>query len=468
MPGASVRLSSRLLLRPNWSSLAPWSTKCPRLHFGLRTQPWRPLVTLDTSTVRNSSCVGLKMQTNSTGCSFTDGHLSWAIVRRYCTSRRDSLRLYLQGLQAEHVAVIEALRRLGEGTGTGGDPRTLRRRQQELAPLVAMIGCLENKQHELREVEDLLASVEAEKDRHMQALAVEEKERIQGEAGNLERKVLDLLLPKDPHDDRDVILEVTAGRTTGGDICQRFAAELFDMYQGFAKHRNWNFEIMSFALADCGGLHHASARITGDAVFRHLKFEGGTHRVQRIPQTGLSSRMERIHTGTTTVIVLPQPRDIDIKLETKDLRIDTFRAKGAGGQHVNTTDSAVRVVHLPTGLTAECQQERSQIRNKEMALQILKTKMYQQLFELEVQERHSARRLQVGTRSQSERIRTYTLTQDRVTDHRISLTLHDVQTVLEGGPAFEGLVETLLHAADEDALDELLEKAQRSTHSTGR
>ncbi|XP_074243899.1 peptide chain release factor 1, mitochondrial isoform X5 [Saimiri boliviensis] len=175
------------------------------------------------------------------------------------------------------------------------------------------------------------------------------------------------------------------------------------------------------------GLHHAAARISGDSVYKHLKYEGGIHRVQRIPEVGLSSRMQRIHTGTMSVIILPQPDEVDVKLDPKDLRIDTFRARGAGGQHVNTTDSAVRLVHIPTGLVVECQQERSQIRNKQIALSVLRARLYQQIIEKNKRQQHSTRKLQVGTRAQSERIRTYNFTQDRVTDHRIAYEVRDIK-----------------------------------------
>ncbi|MBN3308183.1 RF1M factor, partial [Amia calva] len=245
-------------------------------------------------------------------------------------------------------------------------------------------------------------------------------------------QLLEKLVPSDRHDARDVILEVAAGRTTGGDICQQFTREIFEMYQNFASYKNWEFDVLNYTPAEYGGLHHAAARISGQRVYRNLKYEGGTHRVQRIPETGLSSRMQRIHTGTMTVIVLPQPNEVDLNIDPKDLRIDTFRSKGAGGQSVNTTDSAVRIVHIPTGkylhwITVECQQERSQLQNRDTAMRMLRAKMYRQITDRETEQRHSARKLQVGTRSQSERIRTYNFTQDRVNDHRIGYVARDIK-----------------------------------------
>ncbi|MEJ1280541.1 kelch repeat and BTB (POZ) domain containing 7 [Cricetulus griseus] len=202
------------------------------------------------------------------------------------------------------------------------------------------------------------------------------------------------------------------------------------MYQNYSYYKHWKFELLNYTPADYGGLHHAAARISGDSVYKHLKYEGGIHRVQRIPDVGLSSRMQRIHTGTMSVIVLLQPDEVDVKVDPRDLRIDTFRSRGPGGQHVNTTDSAVRLVHIPTGLVVECQQERSQLKNKEIALRVLRARLYQQILEKDKCQQQSARKLQVGTRAQSERIRTYNFTQDRVTDHRIAFEVRDIKEFL--------------------------------------
>ncbi|KAM7110591.1 peptide chain release factor 1, mitochondrial isoform 3-T8 [Molossus nigricans] len=278
-----------------------------------------------------------------------------------------------------------------------------------------------------------------------------------------ERRLFQNLVPKEKYDKNDVILEVTSGRTTGGDICQQFTREIFDMYQNYSGYKHWKFELLNYTPADYGGLHHAAARISGDNVYKHLKYEGGIHRVQRIPEVGLSSRMQRIHTGTMSVIVLPQPDEVDVKVDPKDLRIDTFRAKGAGGQHVNTTDSAVRLVHVPTGLVVECQQERSQIKNKEIALRVLRARLYQQIIEKDKCQQQSARKLQVGTRAQSERIRTYNFTQDRVTDHRIAYEVRDIKKFLCGEKCLDQLIQRLLQSADEEAIIEFLDENFKST-----
>uniref|UniRef100_A0A8C4N4C6 Mitochondrial translational release factor 1 n=1 Tax=Eptatretus burgeri TaxID=7764 RepID=A0A8C4N4C6_EPTBU len=230
------------------------------------------------------------------------------------------------------------------------------------------------------------------------------------------------------------------------------------MYEGYAKHMGWTFEILDFAPANIGGLRHASARVSGHEAFRRLKFEGGTHRVQRIPQTGLSSRMQRIHTGTATVVVLPQPAEIDIKLDLRDLRIDTFRASGAGGQHVNCTESAIRVTHLPTGTVMECQEERSQLQNRQRALQKLQQCLFRIRYEAEAKSRQSSRKLQVGTRAQAERIRTYNFNQNRVTDHRILHTVHGIQSFVSGGRTLHDTIDLLLEASDWEALIDLQER----------
>ncbi|XP_025051941.1 peptide chain release factor 1, mitochondrial isoform X2 [Alligator sinensis] len=231
-----------------------------------------------------------------------------------------------------------------------------------------------------------------------------------------------------------------------------FTKEIFEMYQNYAEHKSWTFEILNYVPTDMGGLHHAAACISGDSVYRYLKFECGTHRVQRIPEIGLSSRMQRIHTGTASVVVLPQSEKVEVKVNPKDLRIDTFRAKGAGGQHVNKTDSAVRIVHLPTGVTVECQQERSQQLNKEKALQTLSAKLYQQIIERDRSQMQNARKLQLETRSQSERIRTYNFTQDRVSDHRISYEVRNIKEFLLGEEALDELINRLLESAEMEAL----------------
>eukprot|EP00063_Salmo_salar_P064167 XP_014039002.1 PREDICTED: peptide chain release factor 1, mitochondrial-like [Salmo salar] len=284
-------------------------------------------------------------------------------------------------------------------------------------------------------------------------------------------QLIQTLVPSDPHDTSNVLLEVVTGWTTGGDICQQFTREMFDMYQGLASYKNWDFEIFNYIPAEYGGLHHAAVRIAGESVYRRLKHEGGIHRVQRIPEVGLSSRMQRIHTGTMTVIVLPQPNELDISIDPKDLQVDTFRSRGAGGQSVNTTDSAVRIVHLPTGKSLQfgeteyvrCQTSRSQLQNHDKAL--LKARLYQSMKGRETYCTETAELtsepfmlllLQVGTRSQSERIRSYNFSQDRVTDHRTGYVTRDIKEFMRGGEPLDDLISELLEHGDKEALLELV------------
>ncbi|XP_066562720.1 peptide chain release factor 1, mitochondrial isoform X2 [Amia ocellicauda] len=335
--------------------------------------------------------------------------------------KQDTVQTYLNGLMEEQQLIG---RRLQDPALSDCERRGLSRRQLDLSPLASAFQELQCAVQDLVEMETILHSSEREDDQLL-ALVKEEQNQIAKCIETLQGKLLEKLVPSDRHDARDVILEVAAGRTTGG------------------------------------GLHHAAARISGQRVYRNLKYEGGTHRVQRIPETGLSSRMQRIHTGTMTVIVLPQPNEVDLNIDSKDLRIDTFRSKGAGGQSVNTTDSAVRIVHIPTGITVECQQERSQLQNRDTAMRMLRAKMYRQITDRETEQRHSARKLQVGTRSQSERIRTYNFTQDRVNDHRIGYVARDIKEFLRGGEPLDELIRELLKCAQKEALLELIENSSQ-------
>ncbi|XP_037022285.2 peptide chain release factor 1, mitochondrial isoform X4 [Artibeus jamaicensis] len=356
--------------------------------------------------------------------------LSKNCSRRYCHQdtrmlwKHKALQKYMEDLNKEYQTLDRCLQHISVNQG---DQRPLNQRHAELAPLAAIYQEIHKAEQAIEELESMCKSLSKQDEKQLQELALEERQTIAQKINVLYSELIRNLVPKEKYDKNDVILEVTSGRTTGGDICQQFTREIFDMYQNYSGYKHWKFELLNYTPADYGGLHHAAARIAGDNVYKHLKYEGGIHRVQRIPEVGLSSRMQRIHTGTMSVIVLPQPDEVDVKVDPKDLRIDTFRAKGAGGQHVNTTDSAVRLVHVPTGLVVECQQERSQIKNKEIALRVLRARLYQQIIEKDKCQQQSARKLQVGTRAQSERIRTYNFTQDRVTDHRIAYEVRDIK-----------------------------------------
>ncbi|XP_041115738.1 peptide chain release factor 1, mitochondrial isoform X2 [Polyodon spathula] len=392
------------------------------------------------------------------------------LTRRHCRHfskellQQQSVQRYLEKMIEEYRQITQ---RLNDTALTESDRRIMSRRQIQLSPMATIFQESQRAVKNLQDVQAIIESAEAGEDTQMLELAKEEQKGIRKLIETLQTKLLQSLVPSDKHDASDVIVEVAAGRTTGGDICQQFTREIFEMYQNFASYKQWAFEVLNYTPAEYGGLHHAAARIAGESVYRHFKYEGGMHRVQRIPEVGLSSRMQRIHTGTMMVIVLPQPDEVDVIIEPKDLRIDTFRSKGAGGQSVNTTDSAVRLVHIPTGITVECQQERSQLQNRETAVRMLRARIYQQLIEKETEQRQSARKLQVGTRSQSERIRTYNFTQDRVTDHRISYVTRDIKEFMSGGELLEELISELLKSAETEALLELVENSRNGESYQG-
>ncbi|XP_072532911.1 peptide chain release factor 1-like, mitochondrial isoform X2 [Salminus brasiliensis] len=250
----------------------------------------------------------------------------------------------------------------------------------------------------------------------------------------------------------DLVLEVTAG--VGGQEAMLFTAEIFDMYQNYASYQGWGFDTLEYMSSEIGGLRHATASISGPHSYKKMKFEAGVHRVQRVPKT---ERQGRMHTSTMTVAILPQPAEISFTINPKDLRIETKRASGAGGQHVNTTDSAVRIVHLPTGIVSECQQERSQLKNKEKAMKVLRAKLYNAKLEEETSKRYETRKLQVGTKGRSEKIRTYNFSQDRVTDHRIGKSLHDIHGFLLGEDLLDEMSSSLQQFSDQETLIDILE-----------
>lgn len=373
--------------------------------------------------------------------------------------KNESVQAYLQQLMEEYGDLSKQLQ---HACLSESDRKVLIKKHTELLPLASVFGSIEQAKKDLEEVSSLLKTGTKDDDKHLIQLLKEEEAQISSKILALKKDLIKALIPTDPLDSSDVLLEVVSGRTTGGDICQQFTKEMFDMYQGFAFYKDWDFEVLNYTPAEYGGLHHAAVRIAGENVYRHLKHEGGTHRVQRIPEVGLSSRMQRIHTGTMTVIILPQPVEFEVHIDPKDLRIDTFRSRGAGGQSVNTTDSAVRIVHLPTGITAECQQTRSQLQNKEAALRMLRARFYQSMMGKETEQRNTARKQQVGTRSQSERIRTYNFSQDRVTDHRTGYTTRDIKEFMRGGEALDDLISDVLEHTEKEALLEEVASSNRS------
>ena len=310
----------------------------------------------------------------------------------------------------------------------------LAKEYSELTAIVEAITALRQIEAERQSLEELVGGGDAE----MKKLAETELDAVKKRLPALEEQVKTLLLPKDEADEKNAILEVRAG--TGGEEAALFAAELFRMYQRYAALKGWRVELIELSETGLGGLKEGIASISGRGVFARLKFESGVHRVQRVPATEGSGR---IHTSAATVAVLPEAEEVDIKIDDKDLRIDVFRSSGPGGQSVNTTDSAVRITHIPTGLVVSQQDEKSQHKNKAKAMKVLRARLYERERQAREAERAASRKSQVGTGDRSERIRTYNFPQGRVTDHRINLTLYQIAQVMEG-EALDEFIDALL------------------------
>lgn len=302
--------------------------------------------------------------------------------------------------------------------------RKLMKEQNDLTPIVSKyIEYKETKQN----IEDSLQMLEEESDEEMREMAKEELADSKLKVVELESEMKILLLPKDPNDDKNVIVEIRGG--AGGDEAALFAAELFRMYRSYAEACRWKVEMMSLNENGLGGFKEVIFMITGSGAYSRLKYESGVHRVQRIPTTESGGR---IHTSTVTVAIMPEAEDVDVEIDMNDVRVDVFRSSGNGGQSVNTTDSAVRVTHIPSGIVVSCQDEKSQLKNKDKALKVLRSRLFDQELEKQQKELAQDRKSQVGTGDRSEKIRTYNFPQGRVTDHRIKLTLHRLDSIMSG------------------------------------
>ena len=346
---------------------------------------------------------------------------------------------------ADRFKEIEGLLSQPDITNDQSEYISLTKEYSELSPVVEVYEEVLSVQEAIKETSEMAE----DNDDEIRLLAEFELEALKNKETSLETKLKQLLLPKDPDDSKNVFLEIRAG--TGGDEAALFSGDLFRMYSRVAERQNWNLEVVSVREGEHGGYKEIVSRIEGSNVFKHLKFEAGVHRVQRIPVTDSQGR---VHTSACSVAVLPEISEIsDINIDKKDLRIDTFRASGAGGQHVNKTDSAVRLTHIPSGIVVECQDGRSQHRNKEKALTLLRTKLLDSEKGKKDAEIAENRKVMVGSGDRSEKIRTYNFPQNRVTDHRIKMSIHNLEGFLDGD--IEAMSSSLLEANQAEALANL-------------
>ena len=331
--------------------------------------------------------------------------------------------------------------------------RKLMKEQADLAPIVEAYKAYKQAK---QDVEDSVAMLEEESDEEMREMAKEELADAKKRIEELEQELKILLLPKDPNDDKNILLEIRAG--AGGDEAALFAAELYRMYVNYSESQRWKVELISVNENGIGGFKEVVAMITGKGAYSKMKYESGVHRVQRVPETESGGR---IHTSTATVAVMPEAEEVDVVIEDKDIRIDVMRASGNGGQCVNTTDSAVRLTHIPTGIVIYSQTEKSQLQNKEKAFRLLRSKLY----DMELEKRQNAeadeRRSQIGTGDRSEKIRTYNFPQGRVTDHRIKLTLYKIDSIMNGD--IQELLDSLIAADQAAKLSQMSEVAARAS-----
>ena len=312
--------------------------------------------------------------------------------------------------------------------------REISKERAVLEPQVEAFNRYQKYQSELEEANEMINDSDPE----LSEMGKEESKRLTKELEKLEEELRTLLLPKDPNDDKNIIVEIRGA--AGGDEANIFAGDLFRMYTRYAESQGWKIQMMDQYPSEAGGFSQVSFMIKGKMVYSKLKFESGAHRVQRVPKTEASGR---IHTSTATVLVMPEAEEIDVEINPNDLQVDTYHSQGAGGQNVNKTESAVRITHIPTGIVVACQTEKSQIQNREIAMQMLRAKMYSTMLEKQQEEIGNERRLKIGTGERSEKVRTYNYPQNRVTDHRIGFTIQKLDRVMEGD--LDEIIEALIH-----------------------
>src|SRR5690625_1603396 len=477
---------ARLLIRPKKSAKAPcrrpaasWPPKWPRSSAGcgfkmLRT-PSRPCVVMPTSNAA-TCCRGRSANWQQapvpkpcgTGCPISSPAaccirqafgcdrqrkaMTWMCwTRRATTWSRERKATVNEGLRhrlaeaRERMEELQALLATPEVIDDRKRFESLAREYGELEPLIGVWDEFSQTETALEDTRQLFESSADD----MREMARDELEDLTKKFGRLEQQLQTLLLPRDPNDERNIFVEIRAG--TGGQEAAIFAGDLLRMYTRYAENRGWQVELMSAQPGDAGGFREVIARLIGDGAYSRLKFESGVHRVQRVPET---ESQGRIHTSACTVAILPEVDDVEaVDINPAELKIDTFRASGAGGQHVNTTDSAIRITHLPTGLVVECQDERSQHKNRARAMSLLGARLLEEQRRQQQDEQAAERRLQVGSGDRSERIRTYNFPQGRITDHRIGLTLYDLEQIMEG--ELDSVISPLLEAHQAELLSEL-------------
>jgi peptide chain release factor 1 len=348
---------------------------------------------------------------------------------------------------AELEARYEEVSRQMSTPEAAADPGALANLGRELSRLDPIVATL-REWRSVREELERTRTMADDPDEGMRTMARDEMARLESREAQLDQQLRVQLVPRDPNDDRDVIVEVRAG--AGGDEAALFAADLYRMYARYAERRRWKVEVLSTSESGSGGLKEVIAEVRGDAAYSRLKFESGVHRVQRVPSTEAQGR---IHTSTATVSVLPEADEVELQIDEKDLRIDVYRSSGPGGQSVNTTDSAVRITHLPTGMMVAIQDEKSQHKNRAKALSVLRARLLEAEQTRQAAERGDERRSQVGSGERSEKIRTYNFPDDRITDHRIGLTVHNLPGLLEGD--LDRVIEPLIEADQARRLDQL-------------